>query len=214
MTRWGVRIQSTSTTHKFALVSDMTSSSRQTMASASLPPLEHESYGFFFFLYLSLIIPASSSVIPPIKNKTTNNRLSGLWWVFCFFLAQRLFSFIGSFYFYFSADTLPSFPLSPCTFLLSATGRGNKNNGKPGYVYKLGLRNGKANVDEYSPIYSPTSSRPTVTSTRVTSLAAAAVLGVIGTGAIAILLTSSWPRNMPPYNGHLSHFCDDRKEMC
>jgi len=27
--------------------------------------------------------------------------------------------------------------------------------GKPGYVYKLGLKNGKGNVDEYSPIYDP-----------------------------------------------------------
>lgn len=27
--------------------------------------------------------------------------------------------------------------------------------GKAGYVYKLGLKNGKANVDEYSPIYNP-----------------------------------------------------------
>jgi photosystem II protein len=27
--------------------------------------------------------------------------------------------------------------------------------GKPGYVYKLGLKNGKGNVDEYSPIYNP-----------------------------------------------------------
>merc|ERR1712037_794177 len=29
----------------------------------------------------------------------------------------------------------------------------NPKTGKPGYVYKLGLKNGKANVDEYSPIY-------------------------------------------------------------
>lgn len=27
--------------------------------------------------------------------------------------------------------------------------------GKPGYVYKLGLKNGRGNVDEYSPIYNP-----------------------------------------------------------
>ena len=27
--------------------------------------------------------------------------------------------------------------------------------GKSGYVYKLGLRNGKGNVDEYSPVYDP-----------------------------------------------------------
>jgi photosystem II protein len=27
--------------------------------------------------------------------------------------------------------------------------------GKPGYVYKLGLKNGRGNVDEYSPIYDP-----------------------------------------------------------
>lgn len=27
--------------------------------------------------------------------------------------------------------------------------------GKPGYVYKLGLKNGLGNVDEYSPIYTP-----------------------------------------------------------
>jgi photosystem II protein len=27
--------------------------------------------------------------------------------------------------------------------------------GKPGFVYKLGLKNGKANIDEYAPIYTP-----------------------------------------------------------
>ena len=27
--------------------------------------------------------------------------------------------------------------------------------GKAGYVYKLGIRNGKGNVDEYSPIWNP-----------------------------------------------------------
>ena len=33
--------------------------------------------------------------------------------------------------------------------------RSRSRNGKAGYVYKLGLRNGKANIDEYAPIYTP-----------------------------------------------------------
>ena len=71
-------------------------------------------------------------------------------------------------------------------------GKGNKNNGKPGYVYKLGLRNGKANVDEYSPIYSPNEYKTDGDKYEGDlKLAAAAVLGVIGSGALAILLTSA-----------------------
>eukprot|EP00352_Strombidinopsis_acuminata_P002664 CAMPEP_0176378878 /NCGR_PEP_ID=MMETSP0126-20121128/29939_1 /TAXON_ID=141414 ORGANISM="Strombidinopsis acuminatum, Strain SPMC142" /NCGR_SAMPLE_ID=MMETSP0126 /ASSEMBLY_ACC=CAM_ASM_000229 /LENGTH=139 /DNA_ID=CAMNT_0017741377 /DNA_START=43 /DNA_END=462 /DNA_ORIENTATION=+ len=71
-------------------------------------------------------------------------------------------------------------------------GKGNKNNGKPGYVYKLGLRNGKANVDEYSPIYLPSEFKTDGDKYEGDlKLAAAAVAGVVGTGALAILLTSA-----------------------
>lgn len=64
--------------------------------------------------------------------------------------------------------------------------------GKPGYVYKLGLRNGKANVDEYSPIYSPEEFKTDGDKYEGDlKLAAAAVIGVIGSGALAILLTSA-----------------------
>ena len=74
----------------------------------------------------------------------------------------------------------------------SYKGKGNKLNGKPGYVYKLGLRNGKANVDEYSPIYSPEEYKTDGDKYEGDlRLAAAAVVGVVGTGALAILLTSS-----------------------
>jgi len=30
-----------------------------------------------------------------------------------------------------------------------------RRDGKAGYVYKLGIKNGKANIDEYAPIYTP-----------------------------------------------------------
>ena len=65
-------------------------------------------------------------------------------------------------------------------------------NGKAGYVYKLGLRNGKANVDEYSPIYTPEEFKTDGDKYEGDlKLAAAAVVGVVGTGALAILLTSA-----------------------
>ncbi|EEH58943.1 photosystem II PsbR protein, chloroplast precursor [Micromonas pusilla CCMP1545] len=64
--------------------------------------------------------------------------------------------------------------------------------GKAGYVYKLGLRNGKANVDEYSPIYTPEEFKTDGDKYEGDlKLAAAAVVGVVGTGALAILLTSA-----------------------
>ena len=40
-------------------------------------------------------------------------------------------------------------PRSPCAFLHST------RTGKAGFVYKLGQKNGKANIDEYAPIFSP-----------------------------------------------------------
>ena len=30
-----------------------------------------------------------------------------------------------------------------------------RRDGKKGFVYKLGLKNGKGNIDEYAPIYTP-----------------------------------------------------------
>mmetsp|Transcript_27607 Transcript_27607/g.67923 ORF Transcript_27607/g.67923 Transcript_27607/m.67923 type:complete len:138 (-) Transcript_27607:281-694(-) len=64
--------------------------------------------------------------------------------------------------------------------------------GKNGYVYKLGLRNGKANVDEYSPIWDPNSFKTDGDKYEGDlRLAAVALVGVVGTGALAILFTSS-----------------------
>jgi photosystem II protein len=68
----------------------------------------------------------------------------------------------------------------------------NSRSGKAGYVYKLGLRNGKANVDEYSPIYTPEEFKTDGDKYEGDiKLAALAVVGVVGTGALAILLTSA-----------------------
>jgi photosystem II protein len=81
------------------------------------------------------------------------------------------------------ADALPPTPIA-----LSSHSR----SGKAGYVYKLGLRNGKANVDEYSPIYTPEEFKTDGDKYEGDlKLAAAAVVGVVGTGALAILLTSA-----------------------
>ena len=59
-------------------------------------------------------------------------------------------------------------------------------------MYKLGLRNGKANIDEYAPIYTPEEFKTDGDKYEGDlKLAAGAVLGVIGTGALAILATSA-----------------------
>jgi len=64
--------------------------------------------------------------------------------------------------------------------------------GKAGYVYKLGIRNGKANVDEYSPIWSPQEFKSDGDKYEGNLLYwAATVAGVIGSGALAIYLTSA-----------------------
>lgn len=67
----------------------------------------------------------------------------------------------------------------------------NRRSGKTGYVYKLGLKNGKANVDEYSPIWTPQDFKSdgdkyegNLTYWAIT------LAGIIGTGALAIILTS------------------------
>lgn len=66
--------------------------------------------------------------------------------------------------------------------------------GKPGYVYKLGVKNGKANVDEYSPIYSPDEwkSDGDVYEPGFTGIAlwAAGFLALLGTSAFLIYSTS------------------------
>ncbi len=59
-------------------------------------------------------------------------------------------------------------------------------------MYKLGLRNGKANIDEYAPIYTPEEFKTDGDKYEGDlKLAVVAILGVIGSGALAILLTSS-----------------------
>ena len=59
-------------------------------------------------------------------------------------------------------------------------------------MYKLGLRNGKANVDEYSPIYTPEEFKTDGDKYEGDlKLAALAIVGVVGTCALAILLTSA-----------------------
>mmetsp|Transcript_8318 Transcript_8318/g.27623 ORF Transcript_8318/g.27623 Transcript_8318/m.27623 type:complete len:132 (+) Transcript_8318:34-429(+) len=64
--------------------------------------------------------------------------------------------------------------------------------GKSGYVYKLGLRNGKANVDEYSPIYLPQDFKSDGDKYEGNLLYwAVTVAGIIGSGALAIYLTSA-----------------------
>lgn len=67
-----------------------------------------------------------------------------------------------------------------------------RRGGKAGYVYKLGLRNGKANVDEYSPIWLPQEFKSDGDKYEGNLLYwAATVAGVIGSGALAIYLTSA-----------------------
>lgn len=59
-------------------------------------------------------------------------------------------------------------------------------------MYKLGLRNGKANIDEYAPIYTPEQFKTDGDKYEGDlKLAALAIVGVVGTGALAILLTSA-----------------------
>jgi len=65
-------------------------------------------------------------------------------------------------------------------------------NGKNGYVYKLGLRNGKANVDEYSPIYIPEDFKTDGDKYEGNLFYWLATLaGVVGSGALAIYFTSA-----------------------
>lgn len=67
-----------------------------------------------------------------------------------------------------------------------------RRDGKAGYVYSLGLRNGKANVDEYSPIYSPEEFKSDGDKYEGNLLYWAVTLaGIIGSGALAIYLTSA-----------------------
>ena len=59
-------------------------------------------------------------------------------------------------------------------------------------MYSLGLRNGRANVDEYSPIYTPDEFKSDGDKYEGNLLYWAATLaGVIGSGALAIYLTSA-----------------------
>ena len=75
----------------------------------------------------------------------------------------------------------PVFPVLSCS-----------RDGKAGYVYKLGLRNGKANVDEYSPIWDPNEFKTDGDKYEGNLFYWAATLGgVIGSGALAIYLTSA-----------------------
>lgn len=64
--------------------------------------------------------------------------------------------------------------------------------GKAGYVYKLGLKNGKANVDEYSPIWTPQDFKSDGDKYEGNLLYWAVTLaGILGTGVLAIVLTSA-----------------------
>ena len=68
----------------------------------------------------------------------------------------------------------------------------DRRSGKSGYVYKLGLRNGKANVDEYSPIYTPQEFKSDGDKYEGNLVYwAATVAGIIGSGALAIYFTSA-----------------------
>ena len=59
-------------------------------------------------------------------------------------------------------------------------------------MYKLGVRNGKANVDEYSPIWAPQEFKTDADKSEGNLLYwAATVAGVVGSGALAIYLTSA-----------------------
>ena len=63
---------------------------------------------------------------------------------------------------------------------------------KAGYVYKLGLKNGKANVDEYSPIWTPQDFKSDGDKYEGNLLYWAVTLaGILGTGVLAIVLTSA-----------------------
>lgn len=67
-----------------------------------------------------------------------------------------------------------------------------RRDGKAGYVYSLGIRNGKANVDEYSPIYTPEEFKSDGDKYEGNLLYWAVTLaGIIGSGALAIYLTSA-----------------------
>lgn len=69
-----------------------------------------------------------------------------------------------------------------------------RRDGKPGYVYKLGLKNGRGNVDEYSPIYEPKEwkSDGDVYEPGTTGILlwAAGFLALLGTSAFLIYTTS------------------------
>ena len=60
-------------------------------------------------------------------------------------------------------------------------------------MYKLGLKNGKANVDEYFRSGPRKTSSPTATSTKVTCSTGLITLagGILGSGVLAIVLTSA-----------------------
>jgi len=66
--------------------------------------------------------------------------------------------------------------------------------GKPGFVYKLGVKNGRGNVDEYSPVYNPDEwkSDGDVYEPGFTGIAlwAAGFLALLGTSAFLIYSTS------------------------
>lgn len=67
--------------------------------------------------------------------------------------------------------------------------------GKPGYVYKLGVKNGRGNVDEYSPVYNPAewkSSGDTFEfGTTGIAIWAASFLALLGLSGFLIFTTSS-----------------------
>jgi len=59
-------------------------------------------------------------------------------------------------------------------------------------VYKLGLKNGKANVDEYSPIWTPQDFKSDGDKYEGNLLYWAITLaGILGSGVLAIVLTSA-----------------------
>ena len=67
-----------------------------------------------------------------------------------------------------------------------------RRSGKAGYVYKLGLKNGKANVDEYSPIWTPRDFKSDGDKYEGNLLYWAITLaGILGSGVLAIVLTSA-----------------------
>ena len=67
-----------------------------------------------------------------------------------------------------------------------------RRSGKAGYVYKLVLKNGKANVDEYSPIWTPQDFKSDGDKYEGNLLYWAITLaGILGSGVLAIVLTSA-----------------------